>query len=391
LPLAAQEPDSPNESQTMATLFLSYRRADSPDTVKLIFERLKSGLRNWEIFYDHQSIAPGEPFPERLRKEVTTATVVLVIIGPKWLQLLHERKNDAIDHVREEVRLAMQAGNTVIPVSVGLAAMLKTADLAGFPDIQPLASHNARRVRPDPDFDADIERLVADLLQRSPFDIVGSIIAGKYKVIRAIGEGGMGIVYAAEQLQPKRTVALKLIKPGMDTKDVLARFDAERQALAVMEHPNIAKVIDAGSAFGGRPFFVMEYVKGVPITGYCDDKKLTPSERLNLFRAVLALDQFHGEERPSVRQFPEVIHRHDRRVRKLTDMPGFLLKTGPKAAIFEHALPQHFHGHRALEQLVEAAPYLAHTAPSQECLKAVARCVRWCLRSVIRQGGPGNG
>ena len=286
LSLAAQEPFSKNGSQNMATLFLSYRRSDCPDTVKLIYERLKSGLRNWEIFYDHRSIAPGEPFPERLRKEIGNARVVLVAIGPNWLQSLRQRKGDAIDHVREEIRLALQAGNTVIPVAVGQAVLPTTADLADFPELLPLVARNARKVRPDPDFDSDIERLITELLQHAPLDIVGSVIAGKYKVIRVIGEGGMGIVYAAEQLQPKRTVALKLIKPGMDTKDVLARFDAERQALAVMEHPNIAKVIDAGSAVAGRPFFVMEYVKGVHITEYCDDKKLTPSERLNLFRVV---------------------------------------------------------------------------------------------------------
>ena len=92
----------------------------------------------------------------------------------------------------------------------------------------------------------------------------------------------MGVVYLAEQKQPvKRTVAVKLIKPGMDSREVLARFDAERQALAVMDHPNIAKVLDAGMTASGRPFFVMEYVKGVPITQYCDEKKLTPQERLN--------------------------------------------------------------------------------------------------------------
>src|SRR5260370_27633054 len=101
------------------------------------------------------------------------------------------------------------------------------------------------------------------------------------------GLGSMGGVYRAEQKQPvKRTVAVKLIKPGMDSRDVLARFDAERQALAVMDHPNVAKVLDAGMTPSGRPFFVMEYVKGVPITQYCDDKKLTPQDRLNLFITV---------------------------------------------------------------------------------------------------------
>jgi len=108
-----------------------------------------------------------------------------------------------------------------------------------------------------------------------------------HKVQRQIGEGGMGDVYVAEQTNPvKRLVAIKLIKPGMDSKDVLARFDAERQALAVMDHPNVCKVLDAGTAPNGRPFFVMQYVKGVPITKFCDDRKLAPKERHDLFTTV---------------------------------------------------------------------------------------------------------
>ena len=110
---------------------------------------------------------------------------------------------------------------------------------------------------------------------------------GPYKILEKIGEGGMGVVYLAEQQKPlRRRVALKLIKLGMDTKDVLARFESERQALAVMNHPNIAKVHDAGSTEQGRPYFVMEYVQGVPITDYCDRHRLTTRERLEAFIPV---------------------------------------------------------------------------------------------------------
>jgi serine/threonine protein kinase/tetratricopeptide (TPR) repeat protein len=116
---------------------------------------------------------------------------------------------------------------------------------------------------------------------------IGSIIAGKYKLIEEIGEGGMGSVYLAQQTEPvRRAVAVKVIKAGMDSKAVLARFEAERQALAMMDHPNIAKVLDAGTTDGGRPFFVMELVKGQPITKYCDELKLTPRQRLELFVPV---------------------------------------------------------------------------------------------------------
>ena len=125
----------------------------------------------------------------------------------------------------------------------------------------------------------------------------GIVIAGRYKLLEAIGEGGMGSVWVAEQSQPvKRKVALKLIKAGMDSKSVLARFEAERQALAVMDHPNIAKVLDGGLTEQGRPYFVMEYVKGIPITEYCDSRKLSVPERLQLFAQVCQAVQHAASE-----------------------------------------------------------------------------------------------
>ncbi len=118
---------------------------------------------------------------------------------------------------------------------------------------------------------------------------------GPYKLLQQIGEGGMGIVYMAEQQEPvRRKVALKIIKPGMDSAQVAARFEAERQALAMMDHQNIARVLDAGTSLAGRPYFVMELVKGVPITEYCDVNKLTPRQRLELFIPVcLAIQHAH--------------------------------------------------------------------------------------------------
>ncbi|HWY78495.1 MAG TPA: serine/threonine-protein kinase, partial [Verrucomicrobiae bacterium] len=110
---------------------------------------------------------------------------------------------------------------------------------------------------------------------------------GRYKLLQQIGEGGGGVVYMAEQEEPiRRRVALKVIKLGMDTKRVIARFEAERQALALMDHPNIARVFDAGATDSGRPYFVMELVRGVRITEYCDENKLTTRERLDLFIKV---------------------------------------------------------------------------------------------------------
>src|ERR1039457_5433768 len=110
---------------------------------------------------------------------------------------------------------------------------------------------------------------------------------GRYKLLEKIGEGGCGIVYMAEQTEPiRRRVALKVIKLGMDTRQVIARFEAERQALALMDHPNIAKVLDAGTNEAGRPYFVMELVRGIKITDYCDQNHLRAQRRLELFILV---------------------------------------------------------------------------------------------------------
>ena len=120
----------------------------------------------------------------------------------------------------------------------------------------------------------------------TPTESLGTQI-GPYKLIEEIGEGGMGVVYMAAQKEPvRRKVALKIIKPGMDTREVIARFAAEEQALAMMDHPNIAKVHDAGTTESGRPYFVMELVNGVTLTQYCDDNNLTTRERLELFTLV---------------------------------------------------------------------------------------------------------
>jgi serine/threonine protein kinase len=132
-------------------------------------------------------------------------------------------------------------------------------------------------------------------LDAAPPDLAGTLdgpgmaegpgtLVGPYKLLQQLGEGGMGTVFMAEQTQPvRRKVALKVIKPGMDSRQVIARFEAERQALALMDHPSIAKVLDAGTTNSGRPYFVMELIKGVPITRYCDEHRLTPRQRLELF------------------------------------------------------------------------------------------------------------
>jgi len=144
-----------------------------------------------------------------------------------------------------------------------------------------LRAHEAQSLLDVPMFDSEVT-LDKSTLSEGP----GTII-GRYKLLEKIGEGGMAVVYMAEQKEPiHRKVALKIIKLGMDTKQVIARFEVERQALAMMDHPDIAKVLDAGATESGRPYFVMELVKGVSITEYCDKNKLSTGERLELFMQV---------------------------------------------------------------------------------------------------------
>jgi serine/threonine protein kinase len=149
-----------------------------------------------------------------------------------------------------------------------------------------LAAHD----QPDSKLDSPIEAIRATIALKLPNDPMAEAVGqtiGRYKLLEKIGEGGCGVVYVAEQTEPvRRRVALKVIKLGMDTKEVIARFEAERQALAMMDHPNIAKVLDAGATETGRPYFVMELVRGIRITEYCDQNQVSTTERLDLFIKV---------------------------------------------------------------------------------------------------------
>jgi serine/threonine protein kinase len=171
------------------------------------------------------------------------------------------------------------------------AAYLKEA----CPDDEPLRQRVVVLLQAHDQADASLDKPAAGLPARTlvlnpaliqPTEKAGDKI-GRYKLLQQIGEGGCGVVYMADQEEPvRRRVALKVIKLGMDTKFVIARFEAERQALALMDHPNIAKVFDAGATETGRPYFVMELVRGIRITDYCDQNNLPTRERLNLFNQV---------------------------------------------------------------------------------------------------------
>ena len=173
------------------------------------------------------------------------------------------------------------------------------------PSLQERAAYLDEACGGDPALRDEVESLIAAHLAAETFmdpladplwrevrsEKEGDMI-GRYKLLQQLGEGGFGTVFLAEQSEPvKRQVALKVIKPGMDSREIIARFEAERQALALMDHPHIAKVHDAGTTEGGRPYFVMELVKGVPITKYCAERNLDTKERLELFTGVCAAVQ----------------------------------------------------------------------------------------------------
>ena len=176
----------------------------------------------------------------------------------------------------------------------------------------------------------------------APPVVPGTTVGTRYRLLEVIGEGGMGTVWMAEQREPmRRMVALKLVKPGMASKAVLTRFGAERQALALMDHPNIAKVLDGGTTEDGRPYFVMELVKGIPLTQYCDERRLPVAARLDLFVQVCqAVQHAHqkGIIHRDIKPTNILVTEHDGRpVPKVIDFGLAKALQGPQA-LTEHTL-----------------------------------------------------
>jgi serine/threonine protein kinase len=187
---------------------------------------------------------------------------------------------------------------------------------------------------------------------------------GPYKILQLLGEGGMGAVFLAEQGEPvRRRVALKLIKPGMDSAQVIARFAAERQALAILDHPNIAEVLDAGATESGRPYFVMELVKGVPITEYCDRNRLTPRQRLELLIPVCRAIQ-HAHQKV-------IIHRDI----KPSNVLVSLVDGVPVAKVIDFgvakAIDQRLTEQTIFTQMGDAVGTLEYMSPEQADLSAL--------------------
>ena len=188
----------------------------------------------------------------------------------KSLQTLFNEALEREDEA-ERARFLDEACGTDAALREQVEKLLRAnADAGGFFS-QPLKTPPAQSASPIP-----------SPLAEKPGDRIG-----RYKLLQQIGEGGCGVVYMAEQQETvRRRVALKVIKLGMDTKQVIARFEAERQALALMDHPNIARVLDAGATETGRPYFVMELVRGTKITDFCDKNQLSTEQRLKLFMQV---------------------------------------------------------------------------------------------------------
>jgi len=216
---------------------------------------------------------------DNLRQRVRRIFLAVADLPEEQLQTALDRACGADAELRAEVEALLgaerAAGDFLANPTAGAEA--RPADPAAS-----LAA-DARASEPQPSGLATPESATPEL---ATFETAGAQI-GRYKLLEQIGEGGMGTIWMAEQREPvKRRVALKIIKLGMDTKLVIARFEAERQALAMMDHPNIAKVLDAGTTDAGRPYFVMEYIRGIPILEYCDKEKVDTKARLQLFTDV---------------------------------------------------------------------------------------------------------
>jgi len=290
----------------MSRLAISCPHSERPDAVRELTERLRASLPGWTIVDDPPG--PGEALSEDRKAAIETAAVVLAVIGPQWLASLPGRsRSAAADPVGAELRHALDSGCLVVPVPVLGAQVPNAAALADYPELVALPSLPARPVRPGPDFEGDFERLIAFVQRLGPRVDVGTVLGGKYRLTRTLGDGGPGAVYQAEQLLPPRPVAVKLVvQPGLPTEVVLARFDAQRRILATLDHPNIAGTFDAGRTACGRAYFVADLVDWVPLTDYCDAERLAADARLALFlRACDAVHHahtqgiVHGDLRPT--------------------------------------------------------------------------------------------
>jgi eukaryotic-like serine/threonine-protein kinase len=274
-PASVSPPDQAGHQPPIGPVFISHSSRDA-DTAKLITDALESaGVRCWLAPRD---IAPGHNWNSAIMTGINDSSALVFLLS---------RHSVESDPVTREVERAVARRIPVLPVrlesakpSPALEYLISTFQwVDAFPP--PVSRHVDSIV-------AAVKKLLSlrhDLPKRDPN--APPKYVGPYRIMEVLGEGGMGIVYKAEQQKPlKRAVAIKLIKLGLATNEVLGRFETERQALARMDNPHIAKVLDAGADEFGRPYFVMEYVPGVPITQFADENKLSIRQRLELFTQV---------------------------------------------------------------------------------------------------------
>ena len=279
------------ETHAPKAVFLSYASEDA-EAARRIAEALRAACV--EVWLDQSELRGGDAWDQKIRKQIQECALFLPVISTATQTRLE-------GYFRIEWKLAAQRTYAMAEARPFLLPVVIDATRDAEAHVPPeFKAVQWTRLSNDEATAAFVQRVQA-LLASGLVAGVANPLAGRagfaepepgdrlghYRLLEKIGEGGCGIVWRAEQEQPvHRRVALKVIKLGMDTKEVIGRFEAERQALALMDHPNIARVFDAGTTDTGRPFFVMELVRGVPITRFCDEHNLPTAARLELFTQV---------------------------------------------------------------------------------------------------------
>jgi serine/threonine protein kinase/tetratricopeptide (TPR) repeat protein len=286
----------PSLSEPAKAVFLSYASQDVEAA-----KRVRDALRGAgvEVWFDQSELVGGDAWDRKIRNQINECALFISVISANTQVRLEGYFRIEWKLAAERTHAMAAARPFLIPVVIDA-----TPDAAAHvpPEFKAVQwTRLPQGATPEP-FVQRIQALllsglvsgavtqptnIAGMAEQKPGDRIGP-----YKLVQKLGEGGCGIVWMAEQQHPvRRRVAVKIIKLGMDTKEVIARFETERQVLALMDHPNVAKVLDAGTTDMGRPYFVMELVQGVPITAFCDQKKLSTEARLDLFAQVCSAVQ----------------------------------------------------------------------------------------------------
>lgn len=257
-------------------IFVSYSHADT----KLVYPQLERLKRlGYQVWYD-EGVSPGSRWSDELAERINNCSLFLVLITPGVLKSphCHDELNFVLDTNKPVV--AMHLLETELPPGLKLRLGARQAILS-----YQLSSTDIDRKLDEALDGLGLHDDTPEPLNTAKIDLAPGDIVNHFQLLEVLGEGGMGTVFLAEQREPvSRRVAIKVIKLGMDTKEVLARFEAERQALALLSHPNIATVFESGATSTGRPYFAMEYVPGLSILDYCDKRKLNFNERVALFK-----------------------------------------------------------------------------------------------------------